>query len=98
MNASHPAAHWPPAENPLRGHTPFEPVRGSDLPVYRSTPSQLHAAEVWYYAPGYLAVVDADQAEAFERNVIALEAHGWHAAELRRHAAEAQQRWTEARA
>jgi len=96
MNASHIASPWPSAENPLQGHAAFEPLRGSGLPIFRSAASHLHAAEARYYAPGYLVMVEADQADGFEQNLVSLEAHGWHAAELRRHAVEAQQIWTEA--
>jgi sulfatase maturation enzyme AslB (radical SAM superfamily) len=97
MNASPINSHKPSTENLLRGHSAFEPLPGGDLPIFRSVPSHVHAGEAWYYAPGYLAVVDADQADAFEPHLLAVEAHGGHAAELRRHAVEAQQVWAEIR-
>ncbi len=73
------------------------------LPLYRYTPPV--ATEVWFYAPGYLALASADQAQNFEASLRRGATSGDNlaggsgelaAVEILRHARAAQQAWVSA--
>lgn len=74
---------------------PLEPLAGSPLPLFRSLPAPHDAPETWYYAPGYLAIVEGRVAP-FETDLLAPGDGSGHAAELRRHARAAQATWADA--
>ena len=82
-------------QSPVWQRGPFEPVAGSALPIFRSPPGPQEAAETWYYAPGYFAIVGG-QAGPFERDLLSSGGGTRHAAELRRHARAAQEAWADA--
>jgi uncharacterized protein len=70
----------------------FHPLHTINLPIFRKE----QGAETWFYTPGYLIVVDAEQANDFESDLIAHQpARQPAAAELRRCAELAQQAWTQ---
>ena len=72
----------------------FRAVRTSDLPIFR----QDHDNYALFYAPGYLAVVEIDQANLFEAKLTPSAPAKWPAVtELRRYAIKAQQTWADAR-
>jgi sulfatase maturation enzyme AslB (radical SAM superfamily) len=70
----------------------FRPTGTGSIPIFRKD----QAEYALFYAPGYLAVVEDNQADAFEENAVSSSPEKWSAVdELRRHALTARDTWKE---